>query len=163
MERVANRHVGSRWETPPISLCTIVARAEGYTYAARAWDLSFVQGAIFCRPRATLELRFATFAPVFFRCGTRNIPSHSPPRHAGARGSSGGARCISIRETSATPRSISREPPIWYVRRQWRASAGRCHLQPRRGVFDLFFILGPFPVAPCQTLPISRFATFSSL
>jgi hypothetical protein len=38
---------------PPIPLYTIVARTEGYTYAAKFWALSIVQGPIFyhpCRP-----------------------------------------------------------------------------------------------------------------
>ena len=36
---------------PPISLDTIVARSESYTYAAKVWDLSIVQGH-FLSPRA---------------------------------------------------------------------------------------------------------------
>jgi hypothetical protein len=35
---------------PPISLSRVVARTEGYTYAAQVWDLSLVQG--FLSPRA---------------------------------------------------------------------------------------------------------------
>jgi hypothetical protein len=54
-EKVANHRNGREfgWEIahaavsrrPPISLDTIVARAHMYTYAAKAWDFSIVQGA----------------------------------------------------------------------------------------------------------------------
>jgi hypothetical protein len=47
---------------PPIILCTIVARTEDYTHAAKAWDSSLVQGAFPaapCQPSA-----FATFPPT---------------------------------------------------------------------------------------------------
>ena len=58
---VANRNVrGFGWERsltgavsrrPPISLDTIEARTHTYMYAAKVWELSIVQGAIFfCRP-----------------------------------------------------------------------------------------------------------------
>jgi hypothetical protein len=40
---------------PPISLDTIVARAEGYTYAAKGWDFSLVQGPFHVAPCRTLE------------------------------------------------------------------------------------------------------------
>jgi hypothetical protein len=66
--KVANR---SGWEMayeavsrrPPISLYyTIVARTEGYTYAAKVWDLSIVQGPFSVAPCRTLTTRFATFS-----------------------------------------------------------------------------------------------------
>ena len=53
MYKLANRDVRDfGWEIaleavsrrPPISLARIVARTEGYTYAAKFWDLSIVQG-----------------------------------------------------------------------------------------------------------------------
>jgi hypothetical protein len=43
---VGDRSYG-RFATP-ISLYTIVARTEGYTYDAKVWDLSIIQGP--CRP-----------------------------------------------------------------------------------------------------------------
>jgi hypothetical protein len=39
---------------PPISLYTVVARSEGYTYAANVWDLSLVQGRFSVAPRQGL-------------------------------------------------------------------------------------------------------------
>ena len=61
-EKVANRNGRDfGWEIahaavsrrPPISLYTIVAHTEGYTYAAKVWDLSIVQGQDhFLSPRA---------------------------------------------------------------------------------------------------------------
>jgi hypothetical protein len=39
--RLLTRPLSAR---PPISLDTIVARSEGYTYDASVWDLSIVQG-----------------------------------------------------------------------------------------------------------------------
>jgi hypothetical protein len=58
-EKVANRNVRDfGWKRsitrpfrPPIPLCRIVARTEGYTHAAKVWDLSIVQGP-FLSPRA---------------------------------------------------------------------------------------------------------------
>jgi hypothetical protein len=53
MKTVANRNFGISGggsltrpvsRRPPISLHGIVARTEGYTYAAKVWDLSIVQG-----------------------------------------------------------------------------------------------------------------------
>jgi hypothetical protein len=41
---------------PPIPLFAIVARTEGYTYVAKVWDLSIVQGPFFCRPVPNLNL-----------------------------------------------------------------------------------------------------------
>jgi hypothetical protein len=38
----------------PISLDTIVARTESYTYAAKVWDLSIVQGPFSVAPYQTL-------------------------------------------------------------------------------------------------------------
>jgi hypothetical protein len=49
---------------PPISLDTIVARAEGYTYNAKVWDLSIVQGPFSVAPCQTLTSRFAPFASL---------------------------------------------------------------------------------------------------
>jgi hypothetical protein len=46
---------------PPISLDTVVARTEGYTYAAKIWDFSIVQGPFSVAPCQTVALRFATF------------------------------------------------------------------------------------------------------
>jgi hypothetical protein len=43
----------------------IVARTEGYTYAASVWDLSIVQGPFSVAPRQTLALRFAAFASLY--------------------------------------------------------------------------------------------------
>ena len=40
---------------PPISLCTIVARAGGYTYDAEVWALSLVQGPFSVAPCQTLR------------------------------------------------------------------------------------------------------------
>jgi hypothetical protein len=47
---------------PPISLSRFVARTHMYTYAAKVWVSSIVQGPFCCRPVLTLELRFATFS-----------------------------------------------------------------------------------------------------
>jgi hypothetical protein len=44
------------------SLCTIVARTHTYTYAAKVWGLSIVQGPFSVVPCPTL--RFATFASL---------------------------------------------------------------------------------------------------
>jgi hypothetical protein len=55
---------------PPISLYTVVARTHMYTYAAKVWDLSIIQGPVSVAPRQTLinnnnnnnkKSRFATF------------------------------------------------------------------------------------------------------
>ena len=46
---------------PPSFLDTTVARNEGYTYAAKVWDLSIVQGPFSVAPCQTLIVRFATF------------------------------------------------------------------------------------------------------
>ena len=57
---------GSR--RPPIPLDTMVARADGYAYAATVWDLdlSIVQEPVFCRPVPNLSvLRFATCASLY--------------------------------------------------------------------------------------------------
>jgi hypothetical protein len=43
-----------------ISFSRIVARTDGYTYAAKVWDSSIVQGPFSVAPRQTLPLRFAT-------------------------------------------------------------------------------------------------------
>jgi hypothetical protein len=66
-EQVANRNVGDfGWEIaheavsrrPPISLDTIVARTEGYTYAASVWDSSLVQGLFSVAPCQTVGFAF---------------------------------------------------------------------------------------------------------
>jgi hypothetical protein len=49
---------------PPIPLTRIVARTEGYTYAAKVWDLSIVQGPFSVAPCQTLFVRFVTFASL---------------------------------------------------------------------------------------------------
>jgi hypothetical protein len=49
---------------PPISLYTIVARTHMYTYDARVWALSLVQGPVSVAPCQTLLARFATVAPL---------------------------------------------------------------------------------------------------
>jgi hypothetical protein len=56
-------HIDSRGRSqkPPIPLGTIIARAHMYTYAAKVWDLSIVQGPVSVAPCHTLALRFATF------------------------------------------------------------------------------------------------------
>ena len=54
---VAHEAVSRR---PPISLYTIVTRTEGYTYAAKVWDLSTIFA-----PCQTFALRFATFSPLY--------------------------------------------------------------------------------------------------
>jgi hypothetical protein len=68
MRKVANRNVGDfGWEIahaavsrrPPIFLHTIEARTRLYTYAAKVWDLSIVQGPFSVAPCQTLTLRFA--------------------------------------------------------------------------------------------------------
>jgi hypothetical protein len=62
MGKSADRNVwGFGWEIahaavsrrPPIPLDTIVARTHAYTYAAKVWDLSIVQGAFPLAPRPT--------------------------------------------------------------------------------------------------------------
>jgi hypothetical protein len=44
---------------PPISLYTMVARTGGYAYDVGVWDLSVVQGPIFCRavPNPNVTIR----------------------------------------------------------------------------------------------------------
>jgi hypothetical protein len=54
----------------PISLDRTVARTEGYTYAARVWDLSVVHGPFSVAPRQTLTRRFATVASLYGRANT---------------------------------------------------------------------------------------------
>jgi hypothetical protein len=51
---------------PPIPLDTIVARTHMYTYAAKDWDLSIVQGTpftIFCRPEPNPNV--TTFSSLY--------------------------------------------------------------------------------------------------
>ena len=47
---------------PPISLYTIVARTDGYTYAAKVWDLSLVQGPVSVAPCQTLNITIGNFS-----------------------------------------------------------------------------------------------------
>jgi hypothetical protein len=70
-EQVANRNgrdfglkmsSRGRFATPPISLNRIVARAEGYTYTVKVWDLLLVQGSSSVARAKTLTIRFA-FSP----------------------------------------------------------------------------------------------------
>ena len=49
---------------PPIPLTRIVAHTEGYTHAAKVWDLSIVQGPFSVAPCQTLIVRFVTFASL---------------------------------------------------------------------------------------------------
>jgi hypothetical protein len=56
MKQVANR---------TSSLSTIVARTEGYTYAANVWDLFIVQGPVSVAPCQTLIVRFATCGSLY--------------------------------------------------------------------------------------------------
>jgi hypothetical protein len=71
-ESLANRNgSGFGWEMSsrgrsrrsPISLDTIVALTRMYTYDARVWDSSLVQGPFSVAPCRTFALRFATFPP----------------------------------------------------------------------------------------------------
>jgi hypothetical protein len=72
-EKVASRNVRDfGWgiaraavsRRPPESLDTIVARTHMYTYDAKVWDLSIVQGPFSVAPCQTVALRFATFASL---------------------------------------------------------------------------------------------------
>jgi hypothetical protein len=73
METVANRDGrvsggrsrGPFHDAPPSSIATVVPRTEGYTYDARVWDLSIVQGPFSIAPWQTFALRFATFASLY--------------------------------------------------------------------------------------------------
>jgi hypothetical protein len=49
-------------EPPPVSLFRIVTRTEGYTYAAKVWDVSIVEGPFSVAPCQTLIVRIAFFA-----------------------------------------------------------------------------------------------------
>jgi hypothetical protein len=55
---------------PPISLSMVVARTEGYTYAAIVWDLSLVQRPFSAAPCRTLALTYDS--RLLHRC----IPAH---------------------------------------------------------------------------------------
>ena len=67
-----HRESGRGWEIahaavsrrPPIPISRIVARTEGYTHAAKVWDLSIVQGPFSVAPCQTLIVRFVTFASL---------------------------------------------------------------------------------------------------
>jgi hypothetical protein len=63
---------------PPISLTRIVARTEGYTHAAKVWDLSIVQGPFSVAPCQTLIVRFVNFD----RC--REVGSTATTNQTGA-------------------------------------------------------------------------------
>jgi 3'-phosphoadenosine 5'-phosphosulfate (PAPS) 3'-phosphatase len=60
--RVGDRSRG-RFATPA-DFPLHVARTHMYTYAAKVWDLSLVQGPVSVAPCETLALRFATFASL---------------------------------------------------------------------------------------------------
>jgi hypothetical protein len=73
-QHVANRNVRDfGWEIahaavsrrPLIPLATIVARAEGYTYAVEVWDLSIVQGPFSVAVPYPNPLRFATLPSLY--------------------------------------------------------------------------------------------------
>jgi hypothetical protein len=70
MNQVANRYVRDfGWEIaheavsrrPPISLDTIVALTHMYTYAAKVWELPFVQGPVSVAPCHTLIVTIRNF------------------------------------------------------------------------------------------------------
>ena len=61
--RVGDRSRG-HFATPTIPLTRIVAHTEGYTHAAKVWDLSIVQGPFSVAPCQTLIVRFVTFASL---------------------------------------------------------------------------------------------------
>jgi hypothetical protein len=70
---------GGRSLTRPfrdIPLCGIVARTRVYTYAAKVWELSIVQGPFFCRPVPNLKLRFATFSSLYVAHLIVGVPLH---------------------------------------------------------------------------------------
>jgi hypothetical protein len=73
-EKVANRNVrvsggrGAVSRRTPIPLDKIVARAHMYTYAAKVWDLSVVQGPFSVAPCQALPLRCATCAQLNRTC-----------------------------------------------------------------------------------------------
>jgi hypothetical protein len=82
MEKSLNRDVGDfGWEIahaavsrrPPISLARIIARTEGYTYAANVWDVSIVQGPFSVAPCQTFALRFAILSSLHARCTTVRV------------------------------------------------------------------------------------------
>jgi hypothetical protein len=50
---------------PPISLDSIVARIEGYTYDTKVWDSSLVQGPLSVAPCRTPIVRFATVSSLY--------------------------------------------------------------------------------------------------
>jgi hypothetical protein len=53
---------------PPIYLYTTVARTEGYTHAAKVWDLSLVQGLFSV---ALCQTRIVTIRNFLHRCTSR--------------------------------------------------------------------------------------------
>jgi hypothetical protein len=61
---------------PPISLSRIVARTHMYTYTARVWDLSIVQGPFSVALCRTFAVRLATFATLYLTSPpiSRRIP-----------------------------------------------------------------------------------------
>jgi hypothetical protein len=56
---------------PPIPLCTVVARTHMYTYAARVWRLSIVQGPFSVAPCRT---RIVTILQLSHRCTPAPLP-----------------------------------------------------------------------------------------
>jgi hypothetical protein len=61
----ASAALGSISTLVPIPLTGIVVHTEGYTHAAKVWDLSIVQGPFSVAPCQTLTLRFAPFASLW--------------------------------------------------------------------------------------------------
>jgi hypothetical protein len=115
--KVANRNVwvsGGAHEAisrrPPIYLVTTVARTEGYTYAAKVWDLSIVQGPFSVAPCRTLALRFATLSSLYG--GARW-------RHAGSTRGTGSIRWRTCASRTGPPSSSSPWAPT-----TCRASSG---------------------------------------
>jgi hypothetical protein len=149
---------------PPISLCTIVARTHMYTYAAKVWDVSIVQGPFSVAPCQTLTLRFATFASLYgdftdlrrvadpdahFRC------AHN--QSGGGRGRCGSPQCARMAATDPGKSILLLLPPI----NQWE---GAGVLSPQRGrAFDFALAqhLTPcVPVAsPCRDSSIAAVTT----
>jgi hypothetical protein len=102
---------GGRWLTRPfrdVSLDKIVARAEGYTFAATVWDLSIVEGPFSAAPchNPSITLRFA---PSRLRC--------APPLCSHHEGQAGHSlqlptRIVASRVQGGTLVPVSRESII---------------------------------------------------
>ena len=74
---VKSFRMGDRSRRPPLSLDTMVARTEGYTYAAEVWALSLVQRAI-SGPFQTLIVDSPFFFPLRRACCMLAPPRPSP-------------------------------------------------------------------------------------